>query len=675
MTPEELPIGLSPDRGIDHHIDLILRSSFSNQATYRLRSIENEELNRKVQKILEKEFIRESLSPSNLVPMRKKNSDIRLCVDFRNLNKSSVKDNYPLPSLDEVLQIVSGSEMMSFLDGFSGYNQVLVDQQDRMKTTFTTKWGTFAYKRMPFGLINAGATFQRAMDIAFQGLINKCIVIYMDDLTVFSKDRAHHGKHLEVILEICQKYGVSLNPKKCIFVVIEGKLLGHIIMKEGIVVDPARAQAISQIPLSNSKKELKSFFGRINFIRKFIAGFAEIVAPLNAMLKKDALIEWKPEAKMAFRDIKDAITQAPVLVSLNFDRDFYIYSFSSDHTVAAVLTQRKESGEHPISFMSTQLKGVELKYSTLEKQAYALIKAVKKFRHYILHNKVHAIILDPSVKSMLGQNELGERRGKWMSKLQEFDIVLEPARIVRGQGLAKTIAEVDPRGFPNRSTPRRRGWMVHQYLSFPDLRDMPRRMEPSPKESTEAQSFPLYVKKGLTDNGDLFGDYFLQDGYLFKGKQLCIPGSPMRENIIKELHSGGLGGHFGRDKIISMVEDKYFWPGLKKKVVKFVEQCRICQVAKGVTQNTELYESLPVPSEPWTDISMDFIVGLPNTHRGHNSIFVVVDRFSKMAHFILCKKIDNVRTMAELFFKEVVRLYGLPKSIVLNRDNKFLSHF
>ena len=154
-------------------------------------------------------------------------------------------------------------------------------------------------------------------------------------------------------MERCRKYSLSLNLKKCIFAVVEGRLLGHIITKEGIIVDPTRAQAISQIPFPNSKKELKSFFGKINFVRKFIAGFAEIVAPLNAMLKQDALIEWKPEAKMAFYDIKDAIMQAPVLVSLNFDMDFYIYLFASNHTLAAVLTQRKESGEHPIAFMST----------------------------------------------------------------------------------------------------------------------------------------------------------------------------------------------------------------------------------------------------------------------------------------------------------------------------------
>eukprot|EP01018_Ginkgo_biloba_P007602 Gb_17033 [translate_table: standard] len=184
-----------------------------------------------------------------------------------------------------------------------------------------------------------------------------------------------------------------------------------------------------------------------------------------------------------------------------------------------------------------------------------------------------------------------------------------------------------------------------------------------------------YVRNPVTDNGDLFDEYFLQDGYLFKGKQLCILVGPMRENIIKELHSGRMGGHFGRDKTITLVEDRYYLPGLRKQVAKFVAQCKICQVSKGASQNTGLYEPLPVPSGPWTDVSMDFVVGLSSTQRGHNSVFVVVDRFSKMAHFILRKKTVDVGQVADLFFKEVVRLHGLPRSIVSDRDSKFLSHF
>jgi hypothetical protein len=213
--------------------------------------------------------VRHSAWVANLVPVRKKSGEIRLCVDFRNLNRASEKDNYPVPPMEQLLQTVSGSEIFSLLDGFSGYNQVLVSEDDRLKTTFQTKWGTFSYKHMPFGLINIGETFQRAMDIAFRGLINKCVVVYLDDVTIYSKNKEDHIQHLTQIFERCRKYGISLNPKKTIFGVEEGKLLGHIISQGGISIDPERIKVIAQLPLPHNKKAMQSFFGKINFVRKF----------------------------------------------------------------------------------------------------------------------------------------------------------------------------------------------------------------------------------------------------------------------------------------------------------------------------------------------------------------------------------------------------------------------
>jgi hypothetical protein len=212
---------------------------------------------------------------SNLVVVRKKNGDIRLCVDFRNLNQLSLKDNYPLPNMEHLLQRVTSVGMMSMLDGFSGYNQVLVKREDQLKTTFTTPWGTFMYLRMPFSLMNVGSTFQREMDFSFRDLIEKIIEIYQDDLTVVSKERNVHVSHLRTIFERCRKYGISLNPKKSIFGVDKGNLLGHIVSEEGISIDPKRVESIKNIRPPTNKKSLQSFFGKINFIRRFIPNFVE----------------------------------------------------------------------------------------------------------------------------------------------------------------------------------------------------------------------------------------------------------------------------------------------------------------------------------------------------------------------------------------------------------------
>jgi hypothetical protein len=217
---------------------------------------------------------------ANLVPVRKKSGDIRICIDFRNLNRASLKDNYLVPAMEQILQSVYGSVMLSLLDGFSGYNQVLVAKEDLLKTTLRTKWGTYAYDKMPFGIINVGATFQWAMDIAFRGLINKFVVVYLDDIIVYSKIREEHIPHLKAIFERCRRYEISLNPKKSIFAMEEGTLLRFVISPEGITIDPGRVEAIKAIVLPHNKKAMQSFLGKINFVRRFISDFAEIVKPL-----------------------------------------------------------------------------------------------------------------------------------------------------------------------------------------------------------------------------------------------------------------------------------------------------------------------------------------------------------------------------------------------------------
>jgi hypothetical protein len=265
---------------------------------------------------------------------------------------------------------------------------------------------------MPFGLINAGTTFQRAMDVAFQVLINKCVVVYLDDVMVYSKNREEHIQHLTQIFERCQKYDISLNPKKTIFGVEEGKMLGHIISQVGMHIDPKRIKAITQLPLPHNKKAMQSFFGKINFVRKFTPDFAEIIKPLQKMIHKDSEFKWDDEQKDAFNNIKAAISWAPILRSPDFNRDFNPYTFASDQFLAVVLTQKDDdNNEAPVPFMSTNIQGSELNYPAIDKVLY---KAVKHFRTYILKNHTKVIVPHPKVRSLFTQQEMGERRGNWM---------------------------------------------------------------------------------------------------------------------------------------------------------------------------------------------------------------------------------------------------------------------
>jgi hypothetical protein len=233
---------------------------------------------------------------SNLVVVQKKTGDIHLCVDFRNLNQLSLKDKYPLPNMEHLLQRVTGAGMMSMLDGFSRYNQVLIKREDQLKTTFTTPWGTFMYLRMLFGIMNISATFQREMEFSFRDIIQKIIEIYQYDLTVVSKDRKDHLSHLRIVFEQCRKYGISLNPKMSVFGIDEGKFLGHMASKGGVSIDPERVQSIKDVHSPFNKKSLQSFFGKINFIQRFVPNFAERIKPMSDLLKKDVAFRWDNKA-------------------------------------------------------------------------------------------------------------------------------------------------------------------------------------------------------------------------------------------------------------------------------------------------------------------------------------------------------------------------------------------
>jgi hypothetical protein len=278
----------------------------------------------------------------------------------------------------------------------------MVHPDDQEKTTFTTPWGTFMYAKMPFGIMNAGVMFQRAMDIVFVDEKDKFSVIYFDDIPVYFSSDEEHLKHLRMAFQKCRKFRISLNPKKSNFAMEEGKLLGHDISKEGIKVDLNRVEGILKIGIPRSKKEVQSFMGKVNFLKRFIPNLAEIIKHITNMLKKGNEIKWTPEARKSLEDIKVTLTKAPVLASPNFEKDFILFSFASEHTIVGVLLQKDDHNfEKPIVYYSKTLRDPLLKYDIMEKQAYALVKELKEFRVYMLHSHTIAYVPSSSVKYIL----------------------------------------------------------------------------------------------------------------------------------------------------------------------------------------------------------------------------------------------------------------------------------
>jgi hypothetical protein len=240
------------------------------------------------------------------------------------------------------------------------------------------------------------------MDIAFHGLINHSVVVYLDDVTIFSKNKKDHLSHLRVVLERCRKYDISLNPKKSVFAVEQGKLLGFIVSNDRMIIDPERTQAIAKLPPPSSKKSMQSFLGQINFVRRFVPSFSEMVRPLQNLIKKDIQYHWGPQESQAFDSIKKSIIEAPSLMSPDFSRDFTLYTFASDRSYVVVLTQKNvESNEIPIAFMSSSFKGAELNYPAVDQQAYVVFKAVKHFRSYLLKSRTKVIVPYPACEKLV----------------------------------------------------------------------------------------------------------------------------------------------------------------------------------------------------------------------------------------------------------------------------------
>ncbi|OAE24162.1 hypothetical protein AXG93_2752s1770 [Marchantia polymorpha subsp. ruderalis] len=365
---------------------------------------------------------------SPIVIVKKKNGKLRVCVDYKKLNAVTKKDYYPLPFIDEILEEVAGHEWYSFGDGYSGYNQIQIALEDQLKTTFTTPWGTFAFRVMPFGLCNAPATFQRFMNRVFEPFIGKFVRDFIDDFCVYGR-KADHFDHLIKILQRLEEAKASLNPEKCIFGCEEGLLLGHIISKNGIAVDPEKVTRIMELPFPATLTKLRQFLGMVGYYRRFILSFSNKAHALTNYMKKGVEYEliFKDEAaKTAFEVLKKALVTAPILAKPDWGKPFILYTDASNIAVGCTLSQLDdEKHDHPIAYASRQMVQAEKNYSVTEREALAVIFSLKKFRHYLLGGRFTIVTDHKALKYIFNKPNAEGRIARWKLLLAEFDYTIE----------------------------------------------------------------------------------------------------------------------------------------------------------------------------------------------------------------------------------------------------------
>ncbi|XP_024041540.1 uncharacterized protein LOC112098940 [Citrus clementina] len=359
-----------------------------------------------------------------LIPTRI-TSSWRMCIDYRKLNEATRKDHFPLPFLDQILERVAGHPYYCFLDGYSGYYQIPIALEDQEKTTFTCPFGTFAFKRMPFGLCNAPATFQRCMLSIFCDMVEHCLEVFMDDLTVFGNSFDDCLDNLEKVLKRCVEKELVLNWEKCHYMVTSGIVLGHVVSIKGIEVDKAKIEVISKLPQPKTVRDVRSFLGHAGFYRRFIKNFSAISKPLCNLLLKDAPFEWNDDCQKSFEKIICLLTSAPIMQSPDWSLPFELMCDASDFAVGAVLGQRRDGKPFVIYYASKTLDSAQMNYSTTEKELLAVVFALNKFRSYLLGSKSVVFTDHAAVRYLMSKQDAKPRLIRWILLLQEFDLTIK----------------------------------------------------------------------------------------------------------------------------------------------------------------------------------------------------------------------------------------------------------
>jgi hypothetical protein len=643
------PEGLPPERACDHRIHLLPNTAPVAVRPYRYPQLQKDELEAQCAAMLQQGIIRPSTSAFSapVLLVRKHDGTWRFCVDYRALNQTTVKDKFPIPVVEELLDELKGARFFTKLDLRSGYHQVRMHAGDIEKTAFRTHEGHFEFLVMPFGLTNAPATFQSLMNTVLRPFLRKFVLVFFDDILIYSPSWSAHLQHLNAVLSALREHQLKLKRAKCSFAQSSVAYLGHIISADGVAMDKEKVEAVSSWPQPRSVRGLRGFLGLAGYYRRFIRDYGSIAAPLTQLLRKDSFA-WSPEAVTAFDALKNALSTAPVLQLPDFDKPFMVDCDASGSGFGAVLHQ----GDGALAFFSRPFAARHLKLAAYERELIGLVQAVRHWRPYLWGR--HFIVRTDhyALKFLLDQRLSTVPQHQWVSKLFGYDFSVEyrPGRL-------NVVADaLSRRGDHTFSIEVRSG---PSFQLYEDLR----------REFDADAALREFRDTVVRDRGE---PWHVVDGLVLRGSRIFIPlSSPLLHDVLQLAHSAG---HEGIQKTLQRLRQDFIIDHDRRLVQDFVRSCVVCQRNKTEALHPAgLLQPLEVPQQVWSDISMDFIEGLPRVH-GKSVILTVVDRFSKHAHFIALTHPYTALSVAKAFFDAIVRLHGFPNSIVSDRDPVFTGH-
>ena len=673
---------------------------------YRIPLHHRETVDKAIDEMLEAGIIKRSTSTwiFPLVVVSKKDGSSRLCVDFRRLNQITKQIAFPLPIIDDILNLLGNAKYFTTLDLKSGYWQVAMDPESVDKTTFTSHKGTFSFQVMPFGLSNAPGVFQQLMSIVLSGCEQFCTA-YLDDVIIWSRSKEEHLSHIQTVFDRLREHNLKLKLKKCSFFQEETNYLGFTVSSQGIKPDAEKVSAIRTLPAPSSVKEIRSFIGMCSYYRRFIPNFSKIAEPLIALTKKYARFSWDEKCQKSFEFMKESLTAVPLLGFPDINKPFTLYTDASDTCIGACLTQPIDDeeleeipnvvNEKPIYFLSHKLSDTQTRWSTVEKEAYAINYALQKLDHY-LHNAKFTIKTDHKpLKYILSAPMQNKKIQLWALNLSAYNcdvtylsgrenvIADLLSRVPEGTRTSSCtngqsdpdIPDLNPNAFEintlnsNKFDPRKYASckVPEPELKLPEIKDfeefdMIKKQEKDPilmklkLQLKNGDASALDQKKHLIINDKV---YFLSNPDDEPTLRLYVP-EQLRPAVLIQYHDKL--GHFGVDRSFYNIKQKYYWPKLFHTLNEYIQSCVTCQTRNLTTVKPPLMET-DIPPYPWAKVGLDLSGPYPTSLSGNKYIVAFVDWFSGYPEAFAVKD-KTADTIAYLIINEIFPRYGSMLQIV-----------